>query len=188
MDRIKTEFDLERVERIVAAHSTLILLKRASGDRLREINTLTLLKNSRLFLTRFQRINKEILNLVFDKSPPRIVALLDRLHATINYLKEACVSRKNASVARQSPVYLRCVEAFMLSVKELLYVNDCDRAFKMKSLAEVVVPASKATKRAGAKKRKAAANEEDQQEDVIEDEDEGNIFSLSLYSSIYVLY
>lgn len=180
VESVKRVADLDIIERLSAAHSTLILLKRASRNQLKEINVLTLLKNSRIFLTRFQRINKEVLNTRFEQNSTRILKLLDRIHDSVNYLKEVCASRPNASVARQSPVYMRCVEAFVLSVKELLYVNNCDQAFKMKSLIEVVAKTSTKRKRGkGAKKDDEEEADEDgqeEEEDEQEDDDGINIF------------
>ena len=37
----------------------------------------------------------------------------------------------NFSVAKQTPVYIRSIEAFSLRVKQLLYVNQCDSAFSV---------------------------------------------------------
>lgn len=65
----------------------------------------------------------------------------------------------------------------MLSVKELLYVNNCDQAFKMKSLIEVVAKTSTKRKRGkGAKKDDEENEDEDgQEEDEGEQEDDDGI-------------
>lgn len=178
VDSIRYENNLDNIERIVKVHSILVLLKKASGNKLKEINVLTLLKNSRIFLTRFMRINKEVLNLKFETNSARVLRILDQLHGSVNYLRDICQSRISVSVTRQSPVYVRCVEAFVLSVKELLYVNNCDQAFKMKNLVEFDVPkqAKKTKKPAGKKKGKNQEvvedeEEEEQEEQEVQDED-----------------
>ena len=96
-------------------------------------------------------------------------------------MQEICLTKGQSSVARQTPVFMRCAEAFLLRVKQLLYVNHCDDALNMNLMQSKLVKPGKAKKKVTKKGKtvlkekngttKQKSKEEDQEDDDDEDED-----------------
>lgn len=158
VESLKWTESLEQISRLVSIHSSLVLLKPKSNNTLKEINILTVLKNSKLFLNQFLKTTMLKLDKLFDTDRALVVQVLDELQTSVHYLKEVCQSKANTSLTRQTPVYMRSVEAFAVRVKQLLTVNLCDKAFVMR-FTDAKFDVKKATIKK--KKKKVAAAEEE---------------------------
>jgi len=130
-----------------------------------------------------------VLDKAFDSYKAEVVNILQNLQSSVHFLQEVCLLKDQSSISKQMPVYVRCIEAFSLRVKQLLYVNSCDSAFTVK-FAKFELTKEKASKKKGKvlkekstnkkkqsnKKGKQAEEEDDEQansgsESVINDED-----------------
>lgn len=128
---------LERIKRIVHAHCELVKLKKHSTFK--DVNYLTVIKNSKLFLNNFLKYGMPYLDQAFEQNKNDVVEILMQLQDSFSFLKEVCLKKSYSALSKQTPVYMRCLEAFALRVKELLYVNNYDEAFTVKMFEAVPV-------------------------------------------------
>ncbi len=171
-----------KIKRMVILHCSLVNLKKSAAFK--EINILSVLKNSKLFLNNFLKYIMPWLDQAFEYHKEDVVAILQELQKTVHYLQEICMTNNNFSVSKQTPVYMRGVESFLLRVKQLLYVNRYDSAFtvdlfqnRFKKVTNTKKAStkkdSKSVKKAGKKGKKNASDAEEETEGV-EDEDEND--------------
>ena len=128
-----------------------------------------------------------VLDKAFDNFRDEVCTILQEFQKCLQYLQEMCLTVNNFSVAKQTPVYIRSIEAFSLRVKQLLYVNQCDSAFSVdlfKNIAKAEtkkkgknVLKSKENVKSAKKKGKGKSKEEEKPEEEeepseIEDEEE----------------
>ncbi len=92
---------------------------------------LTVLKNSRLFIAAFQKFAMPALDKAFERHKEKCVVVFAQLQKSIQFLQGVCLTHAQTAVAKQTPAFMRSVEAFQLRVKQLLYVNECDQAFSV---------------------------------------------------------
>jgi len=168
-----------KIKRMVTLHCSLVNLKQSAAFK--EINILSVLKNSKLFLNNFLKYIMPWLDQAFEYHKEDVVAILQELQKTVHYLQEICMTNNNFSVSKQTPVYMRCVESFLLRVKQLLYVNRYDNAFTVDLFQNRFKKVTNNNKTASAKKdsktvkktsKKGKKKGSDAEEEEIEDEDE----------------
>ena len=142
-----------KIRRLVSMHCALVELKRRSAAAFKDINILTVLKNSKLFVTNFLKHAMSWLDHAFSSHKADVVGILHELQRAVLYLQSVCLTQKNAALSKQTPVYVRAVETFSLRVKQLLYVNNAEDAFTVdllqqdkKSSATTTTTKTKATK------------------------------------------
>jgi hypothetical protein len=125
-EKIKT---VNKIMRIVSIHCFLINMKQKKTFK--EINILTVLKNCRLFVNNFLRYAMVFLDKAFDMCKEECVAIFHQLQQSIHFLQEICSTSNQYAIVKQTPVFLRSVEAYFLRVRQLLYVNNYDQAFSV---------------------------------------------------------
>ena len=118
---------VHKINDLVNVHCNLIYLKK--HVTFKEINILTLLKNSRLFINNFLKYTMPVLDKAFDGYKAEVVNILQNVQKSVHFLQELCLAKDQSSISKQMPVYIRTIEAFSLRVKQLLYINSCDGAF-----------------------------------------------------------
>jgi hypothetical protein len=186
LKRLSADVDLlkeivEKIKLLTKMNCDLINLKKNVSYK--EINMLTLLKNSKLFINNFLKYTMPWLDQAFEYMKEDVVNLLQELQTTIQYLQKVCQTSQNTAIAKQTPVYMRLVETFSLRVRQLLYVNRCDDAFIVNLFQNKVLKksAAKGKKNEAKKSTKGktkvevdeeTTNDNDQEEDVEEEEEE----------------
>lgn len=116
-----------RISSLTKMHCDLILLKKSVAFR--DINMLTVIKNSKIFLTNFTKYSMPFLDKAFDCSKQEIIILMQTIQKCVHYIQEILVVKDQAAIAKQAPIYNRTIEALMVRVQQLLYVNSFDGGF-----------------------------------------------------------
>lgn len=120
---------MSKMERLVTIHSSLVMLKKHVAFK--EINILSVLKCSRLFLTSFLKYEMPWLDKAFDDYREQVVLILEHVQKSVFFLQEICLTNTQFAVVKQTPVYMRCAEAFSFRIKQLFFVNNVDQAFSV---------------------------------------------------------
>jgi hypothetical protein len=126
-----------KIHRISQIHSQLVTLKKHLSFK--DINVLTVLKNSKMFLNNFLKYEMPWLDKAFEdyreqgnlklnlnlflihcpsfiKIP--VVIILELVQKSVFFLQEYCLTNtSNAAVVKQTPQYMRCAEAFSFRIK-----------------------------------------------------------------------
>lgn len=164
-----------KISSLTKMHCDLILLKKSIAFK--DINMLTVIKNSKNFLTNFTKYSMPYLDKAFDGSKQDIVVLLQTIQKCVHYIQEILVIKDQAAVSKQAPIYNRTIEALMVRVQQLLYVNSFDGSFMVNfvdSKLKIGDDSSKKRAKKTIKNKKTKKGKNDSQiESEIED-DEGN--------------
>ena len=168
---------VQKINALVEVHCSLIYLKKHVSFK--DINILTLLKNSRLFINNFLKFTMPVLDKAFDSHRNEVVILLQKLQDCVHFLQEICLAKDQFSISKQMPVYLRCIEAFALRVKQLLYINSCDAAFTVNfekfNVAEVGKKAGRKVLREKTTNPKRKPGKKDKKKEDVDEEEEPGI-------------
>jgi hypothetical protein len=173
---------LKTIKRMTEMHSSLVMLKKHSKS-FKEINILTVLKCSKLFLNMFMKLHMPWLDKAFDDYKEHVVKILEQVQKSVVYLQEYCLTNtQNAAVVKQTPLYVRCVEAFSFRIKQMFFVNNVDEAFSVNLFQNKLVKNGSNNNKKGGRKSSgkegreaAAAREEDEEVENVDsnaDEDE----------------
>jgi len=118
----------DSIRRAVKVHCALITLNRHRCFR--DINLMSVFKNSKLFLEVFMRNSMPWIDQAFEQSKEVVIEMLQQLQKGAIYLQDICMSKSNAALEKTTPAFMKTVETFSLRVKLMLCVNRCDNAFE----------------------------------------------------------
>ncbi|CAF0743300.1 unnamed protein product [Brachionus calyciflorus] len=118
-----------KIRCLAQMHSELVLMKKSVAFK--DINILTVIKNSKLFITNFSKYSMPCLDKAFDNSKQEVVALLQMIQKSVHFIQEILVTKDQSAIAKQAPLYNRTIEALMVRVQQLLYVNSFDGEFNV---------------------------------------------------------
>lgn len=147
---IETNKDLivevfSKIRTIVQMHSGLVNMKK--NLNFKEINILTVIKNSRLFINNFLKYSMPWLDQAFESMKQEVVYVLQEIQKPIHFIQEQCLTKDQSAIAKQAPIYMRGVEGLMLRIRQMLYVNSCSDAFTVSLFEEKLKIDGKSSKK-----------------------------------------
>lgn len=164
---------LNKIRSLTKMHCELILLKKSVAFK--DINMLTVIKNSKIFITNFTKYSMPWLDKAFDSSKQDIVVLMQTIQKCVHFIQEILVTKDQAAIAKQAPIYNRAIEALMVRVQQLLYVNSFDGNFMVNFVGtrlKIGENGEKKRAKKTIKKSKKAKNNDSEIESEVESGDE----------------
>ncbi|RMZ93218.1 Fanconi anemia group D2, partial [Brachionus plicatilis] len=162
-----------KIRSLTHMHCELVLLKKSVAFK--DINMLTVIKNSKIFVTNFTKYSMPCLDKAFDGSKQEIVVLLQKIQKCVHFIQEILVTKDQAAIAKQAPIYNRVIEALMVRVQQLLYVNSFDGGFMVnfvESRLKIGDDGRRKKEKKPLKKKKGKNNGSDIEESEIEEDEE----------------